>query len=107
MIELDKNKWKYEWYPAQNTKESKELLYYVEFFTRDGQTNWTLFKKNYIHSREIWEEMVKDKDYLFMSREGHPWNLGGGVVNERENAMDMNTRGFLKMIVDGLNIVNK
>lgn len=93
------NNWKYTSYPEGDT------LYYVEFLERGGKTTWTLFKRHYVCSEEEWHKIIKDKNYLFMSREVHPWNLGGGEVVS-EGLISMNTKGFLKFLVDSLNLKN-
>jgi hypothetical protein len=91
---------RYETYPKLDNEND---LYYVEFsqLLSTSQYRWTLFKRQFIHSKEDWEK-YKNED-LLMSNEGHPWNLGDGIVNENESCIDMNTKSFLKFMVDSLN----
>lgn len=92
----------YSQYPL-NSKD----LYFVEFREQYGETNWTLFKRNYLYTEEEWARIVEKNGYLFMSREFHPWNLGGGKVIKNEDAVCMNTESFLKNLVDALNLKEK
>lgn len=90
-----------ECYPDIHDNEDGPL-YYVEFTRWTGRPwRWTLFQRQWICSKEEWKKHHGEPGLL--SREGHPWNLGDGEVNEREHAMDMNTRRFLKFMVDALN----
>jgi len=82
-------------YPESDT------LFYVEFSQWEGHPfRWNLFQRQYMYSPEEWEKMERGP---LDSNEVHPWNLGDGIVNEREHAMDMNTKKFLMFIVDALN----
>ena len=88
-----------EYYPEVNDNEDGPL-YYIEFTQWTGRPwRWNLFQRQWICSKEEWEKTEHD---MLESREVHPWNLGEGEVNERD-VMDMNTRQFLKFIVDALN----
>lgn len=65
--------------------------FYVEFITCAGcptAQNWRLMRRQYLHGQEM-----------------HGWNLGDGAVNPNDNAQDMNTKPFLKFMVDGLNLM--
>jgi hypothetical protein len=92
----------FEWYPRDEDGWSdRHSHFFVEFHKWEGQPRtWTLFKRNYIHSEEEW---AKTDHHPFESREGHPYNLGGGEVNECPGVIDMNTPEFLKFMVDALN----
>lgn len=89
-------------YPDVGDNSKEDILYYVEFSKWDekGPLRWTLFQRQFMYSKEEW---AKTEHGPLESNEVHPWNLGGGVVNEREEAMDMNTKRFLKFMVDALN----
>jgi hypothetical protein len=89
-------------YPQNLRDDADKPLYYVEFhkWPEETKTHWTLFQRQFICSKEDWK---KTKHCLLESRELHPWNLGEGVVNDREHAMDMNTKRFLIFMVDALN----
>jgi len=52
----------------------------------DKPVTWTLFRRQLLDEEEV-----------------HPWNMGGGNINEYEHAIDMNTVSFLKFMVDALN----
>jgi hypothetical protein len=91
-----------EFYPTGDDKG----LYYVEFGQWQGKAmTWQLFQRQYLYDEEEWERMKKEapNDFYLMSNEVHPWNLGEGTVDEREHAMDMNTKKFLCFMVDALN----
>ncbi len=101
-------------YPKiDSTKDSP--LYYVVFskLKELDPLNWTLFKRNFIRgSNETISEYKLTNDrtkwsiyesLLFASREGHPYNLGGGKVESNPNAIGINTESFLKFMVDSLN----
>jgi len=89
-------------YPQDLNDNEDGPLYYVEFhkWSTEIKTNWTLFQRRFICSKEGWE---KTEHNPLESRELHPWNLGGGVLNDRKHAMDMNTKNFLIFMVDALN----
>ena len=90
-----------EYYPEVKNNEDGSL-FYLEFTRWTGRPwRWNLFQRQWICSKEEWEQ--SHEEHVLDSREGHPWNLGEGEVNEREHAMDMNTRQFLKFMVDALN----
>jgi hypothetical protein len=79
-------------------------LYYVEFTDwKDGKAEtWRLFKRQWIMpKKDFMDEIGK---HPLMSREGHPWQLESGNVNPREESVDLNTKGFLKFLVDCLNL---
>lgn len=98
----------YEFYPSYNDNEIGPI-YYIEFYRGPGELkkNWTLFKRRFIYSDEEWKKIKETRqlgnDPLVMLNEGHPWNLGSGVLNDYENAVSMNTQTFLKFMVDALN----
>lgn len=78
-----------------------DSLYYLEFSQWEGSPlRWTLFQRQYMYPPEEWAKMEHG---ILDSNEVHPWNLGEGIVNERDVAMDLNTRWFLKFMVDALN----
>ena len=90
-----------EFYPE---KLNEDVQYYVEFHQWEGSVEtWTLFKRQYIMSKEDWEKQGGVFSKLPSLREGHPWNLGGGKICTHENVVDMNTKEFLKFMVDSLN----
>ena len=101
---------KIEFYPPVEERGFGELEqerppYYVEFFQWEGKNErWTLFKRNYHCSKEEWEKIPHS---VLMNREVHPWNLGGGELNsvdpDGKQIVDMNTKRFLKHMVDALN----
>lgn len=93
-------------YPENHSDDS--VMYYVEFssYKASEPMVWRLFQRSFICSKEEWEEHYKTLDEFsrsIMSREGHPYQLGSGSVNEQEYCVDMNTRRFLKFMVDSLN----
>jgi len=96
----------FEIYPEYKDSDDKPL-YFIELsrWEEKDPLTWQLFKRNFIYSKEEWQESVKRMGIWsnLMSREGHPWNLGEGVVLERDGAVDMNTLPFLKFMVDSLN----
>lgn len=101
----DYPKLSFDYYPKIDFSAKWQPLYYVEFLTRTDRksnetTTWRLFKRQYMFPPEEWDKREHD---LFDSNEMHPWNLGGGDVNENNDAHDMNTRSFLKFMVDALN----
>ena len=69
--------------------------------------HWRLFKKNFIYTREQWNQMmimnVEESSKSFMSPEGHPYQLASGIVNEIPNVISLDTKEFLKYLVDALN----
>lgn len=79
----------------------KDTLFYVEFSQWEGSPlRWTLFQRQYMYPPEEWAKMEHGP---LDSNLVHPWNLGEGIVNEREHVMDMNTKRFLMFMVDALN----
>lgn len=93
-------------YPENHADD--DITYYVEFsrYGLSEPTEWRLFQRNYICSKEEWIEKVKDMDEFskfVISREGHPYQLACGKVNEIDYCVDMNTKTFLKFMVDSLN----
>ena len=97
---------KREYYP-ENRSDNDDLLYYVEFHQWEGEDEtWTLFKRQFLsskeeHAKEL-EKMSPSWQRIF-SREAHPWNLGGGKVCKYENAVSLDTKEFLRFMVDSLN----
>jgi hypothetical protein len=103
---------KYEFYTyPEDTNSGEDFpLYFIEFSRwhsvedarrpSDCELRWQLFRKNFIFSKEEFEQMHRT---AFRCREGHPWNLGEGVVQENPNAVNMHTMEFLKFMVDALN----
>ncbi len=86
---------KFSFYPNEEILAGKtKSLYYVEFRTeRNNHKYWTLFKRQYL----------KGSEHSFNpSGEVHPFNLGGGRVDD-PFIISMNTEGFLKKMVDSLN----
>lgn len=88
----------YETYPVSSGAEP----YYVEFlqFNKENPLQWNLFKRNFFCSEEEWAKLG---NHPMISREVHPWNLGGGTVCETPNVISMNTKEFLIFLVDSLN----
>lgn len=93
-----------EYWPEDYSKND-DILFYVEFQKWNDSDEWTwrLFKRNWICSKEEWGKQQGLEEDEFMSREFHPYNLGDGVINLNENAQDLNTKSFLKFLVDSLN----
>ena len=86
---------------TSETYPEEDSLFYVEFSQWEGSPlRWNLFQRQYMYPPEEWEKMEHGP---LDSNEVHPWNLGEGIVNEKEYAMDMNTKTFLKFMVDALN----
>lgn len=87
-----------ETYPNFDCK--KEFpLYYLEFtrWAENDPLKWTLFKRQFLYPN-------RNSSEYFFGNEVHPWNLGGGVVNEEyPDAIDLNSIKFLKFMVDALN----
>ena len=82
--------------------EDNNNLYYIEFsqFRVEDKMEWRLFKRNFYSSREEWE---KTSHYFLEQREVHPYQIANGEVNINDNAFDLNTKSFLKFLVDSLN----
>jgi hypothetical protein len=78
MVEL-----KYEVYP-----EGEKTLFFVEFskWSSEQDTYWKLCKRN-----------------VFNEIEGHPWALAEGKLSPNEGAEDLNTKKYLRFIVDSMN----
>jgi hypothetical protein len=95
---------KIESYPPYINDNYDFPYYFVEFTQHSGEDkeHWTLFRRNPIYSEDEWRKIAKD--HLFPSRCGHPYNMGGGDMNEYKNAIDMNSREFLEFMVDSLNL---
>jgi len=81
--------------------------YFVEI---QGTTNerWALFKRQEIIDPEEFKTKkgeIQSPSFAdtLISNEGHPWNLGGGVLNTWEHAIDLNTIKFLEFLVESLN----
>ena len=94
-------------YPSFNKGDDK-TLYYLEFlqFDKNDKLRWILFKRNVLMSEEKFDKLYGEFDKInksLMSREGHPWNYGEGIVNLNKYAYDLNTVEFLKFMVDSLN----
>lgn len=90
---------KREYYPDNYSVENYQ--FYIEYTQWEGKPwRWQLFQRQFMYPPEEWEKMEHD---VLESNEVHPWNLGEGIVNQNEHAMDMNTRKFLKFMVDALN----
>jgi hypothetical protein len=96
---------KIEWYPQENF-----YPYYVEFSQWEGQPEcWTLFQRNFFCSEPEWQKIlvtVEEDLRPLMARECHPWNLGGGIVNQND-VICMETRKFLKFMVDSMNLYHQ
>lgn len=84
-------------------------LYSVEFhrWKKGEPMHWRLFKKNFIYTPEQWDKMmlenIEDPARILMSPEGHPYQLANGTVNEHPNVICLETKEFLKYLVDALN----
>lgn len=99
-------------YPEYKAGEAGPL-YYVEFskFFHDSPWEWRLFKRELIPVKQQmpvnpeWHPEAKEAYQAIMAsmQEAHPWQLGNGKVNCWERAIDMNTKEFLKFMVDALN----
>jgi hypothetical protein len=102
---------KIETYPPNINSNYDFPYYYLEFIklndiAHETKETWTLYKRNFIMSMEDWDALTKnDKNYpLPMSpREGHPYNLANGTVNEFKDVIRMHTKKFLQFMVDALN----
>lgn len=86
-----------EFYP-----DDGKSLYYVEFsrWNENDKWQWRLFKRQFLYSNEEWKNMERN---LFMSNEVHPWQLANGEIVEIEHAVAMETKSFLKFMIDALN----
>jgi len=86
------------YYPEKN-----KGLYYVEFERGNIPFEFTLFKRNYIHSPEEWEKIKKTEGFIegFMSNEGHPYNLFTGTYGPDGGIPD---ESWVKWMVDSLNL---
>ena len=99
----------YEYYPQD--RSSKDVLYYIEFvkyapqhFKFGGTSTsssavysgwgWALYKRHFFDD-------IPD-DWL-SSKEGHPYQLHSGIVNEDPNAVNLQTRKYLQFMVDAMN----
>jgi hypothetical protein len=91
---------------------AKDSLYYVEFSNLDGK--WRLFKRQFLskgtpnhqinnnwhpETQKLYAQMLDNNTQI----EVHPWQLHCGTVNTNEGVVDMNTKDFLKFMVDALN----
>jgi hypothetical protein len=93
-MKTNKNAWSIEWYPSQCIENGTP--YYVEFREVEGVRNWSLLMSNPIPIEH--QTQLSSKFY-------HPYNLGGGpLVND---AFSMNSKEFLKFMVDALNEKHK
>jgi hypothetical protein len=95
-------------YPENIDSNSDTPLYYIGIVQwNDTPTlSWTLYKRQFLMSLQEWNErMALTTGFAspIMSRELHPWNLGGGMINTNKDCIDMNTEEFLKFMVDSLN----
>ena len=98
----------YQFYPP-NYSETKDL-YYIEYsrfkpesFSFGGTSastpnlhkgwSWTLYK------RHFFDNVPED---CTSSKEGHPYNLYKGIVEE-DNIIALNTRKYLEFMVDAMN----
>ena len=95
----------FEIYPEETVGDKQ--MYFIELsrWDADKPLTWQLFKRNYMYSKQEWEEILEKTPEKgpWLSRECHPWNLGEGVVIEREGVVAMETLPFLKFMVDSLN----
>ena len=94
-------------YPCYN-KDDEKIIYYLEFlqFNKNDKLRWILFRRNFLMSKKEFDEIYQEFDKMnrsLMSREGHSWNYGEGIVNLNKHAYDLNTMEFLKFMVDSLN----
>jgi hypothetical protein len=95
-------------YP-EKVYDNDSQLFFVEYSKWEGDPlRWQLFCRQYIFTKEQWEQMKPrgiNNELLAMisSREGHPWKLGEGIVNDLPGAVDMQTKEFLEFTVDALN----
>ncbi len=83
--------------------EIKNNRFYVE--VRDDGS-WVLFKRQEIIDPKEFKNMMDTDDsfaHSLLSNEGHPWNLGGGILNTYEHAVDLHTSKFLEFLVESLN----
>src|SRR4051812_37574787 len=82
----------FENYPAGESGD-----YYVEFSQWEGEKEerWRLFKRQFLPSNINVPEG--------MPREMHPWKLADGELNNRPNVVCLETKPFLKFLVDCLN----
>jgi len=59
--------------------ENEKSLYYVEFERGDRKGEFTVFKRQWMHTEEEMAELEKkcpkDFPWLAMSNEVHPWNI--------------------------------
>jgi len=96
---------KLEFYPNKPEKVHPFDLppYYIEFSTWDDQKwTWQLFRRQYICTRETYDQAKASNEGGWLFPEVHPWNLGEGEL-VREEAISLNTRKFLQYMVDALN----
>lgn len=84
----------FEIYPEDNKGE-----YFLEFSSWNSEkVIWQLFKRQY-YPKHMWVDTAANP---LCSNEVHPWNLGDGVLVD-ESRIDMNTKRFLRAMVDSLN----
>lgn len=77
-------------------------LYYVEFNRGNIPFEFTLFKRSYIHSSDMWDEIQKSSYFIkgFMSNEGHPYQLFTGTYRKDGCIPD---KKWVMWMVDALN----
>jgi hypothetical protein len=91
-----------ETYKSSFYPEEDGGIYYVEFDRGGRPFEFTLFKRNYIHSPEIWEKIQKADGFIegFMSNKGHPYQLFTGTYGMDGSISD---RKWVMWMVDALN----
>lgn len=112
----DEITFRHEIYPPCNSKiPYHNPIFFAEFTTQDGK-DWTykICKRNFIVSEaEYNDRLTRVYDVEFVpvfwhgSIEGHPYTLHEGKLNKNENAIDLETKSFLKYTVDALNAYKK
>ena len=91
----------FENYPEYSDPNCDYPPFYVEFSQWGGEKEqWRLFERNFIYSAEEWK---KTEHSPFECREGHPYQLSNGIINPNEGVICMETKEFLKFMVDAMN----
>ena len=104
-------KFNYESYPDTKDVINPFLkpLFNLEFHTWNGkETTYKISRRCLLLTEKEFTDAIRDNDYpTLLSVEGHPYTLLSGVVNLNENAVDFETKSFLKFVVDALNSYTK
>ena len=86
----------YSYYPENIFKTKKP--FYIEYKTESNQEAWTLCKRIFFEDHML-------SDDILSSREGHPYTLHNGIVNQNNQLENLNTKKYLEFMVDSMNLL--